>query len=900
MEANGNMDILRWPHIRLTEEEARSIIQTWDKTLNSEDTFQNMYQISDGWVAGLVLMAAAKRNQKIKSTFIGKSSFDEIIAYFGQEIFNHLDAKTRDFFLRTAFLPKMTADMAEQLTGEPLAHDILQTMNKRNYFITRHGNVESVYEYHPLYRDFLLSRAEKLLTPGQMRDIQLQSANLLEKNGQIEAAVFLLRELQDWNALTKLLLSTAPDMLKQGRHHVLRERLESLPVDILDANPWLLYFKGMSILPFDPSAAQKVCEQAFEKFQKKKDIIGAMMAAAGVIQSLCLGYDDFTPLDHWYVILNQLASKVGSFPSEEIEALVVTSLIMASTFRELFFSETDKLAKRMQNITETSGTIDMKVQALHYFLWRRLSYNGPHEALPLLNELKRLSIMHEERPLISIIAQSAAVQYYLHDGLHDELLHEAQKGLAISQKTGIHYLDMWFNLHVVASFVGRMDYKGAVQWLNKIMQAVEGWPKWPKAFYHSLLMQMALFRREYASALREGEQALDFFKQIGSPFSVAFNEILMAQLLRIMGRREESFEYLKKARLYAEQKQNNALMIVVLMCEAQFALQDGDNPRGLSLLKQSISLAREGGFVYLCDEPNITLRICEKALEEGIEVEYVQHIIRRRNFVPEQPPVHLENWPWAVKIYTMGRFVILINDSPLSQQRKMQQTPLRLLKALISSGGKEISQEWLADTLWPDAEGDAAHHALETTLQRLRKLLGYPEAIRLTDGKLSFDDHYCWVDARAFERLLGEADSCKAHETLKKKGLIEKAINLYNGAFLTGEKEESWMIAFAERLKAKYFKSIWWLVAYLQEQGQWAQASVLCEKFLEVDECREEIYRNLMICHQKLERTSEALLVYQRCCKVLSSVLGIGPSPAMQAIYKAILSEKSQNPSHKH
>jgi DNA-binding SARP family transcriptional activator len=47
-----------------------------------------------------------------------------------------------------------------------------------------------------------------------------------------------------------------------------------------------------------------------------------------------------------------------------------------------------------------------------------------------------------------------------------------------------------------------------------------------------------------------------------------------------------------------------------------------------------------------------------------------------------------------------------------------------------------------------------------------------------------------------------------------------------------------------------------------------------------------------MICYRNLGKKSEALLVYQRCRKTLSSVLEIEPSGETQAIYNAILSEK--------
>lgn len=902
LQANGKMAVIRWPDIRLTEEEAHSIIKARDKLLDSEKTIQNLYAMSDGWVAGLILMIEAVKNEPDQFNFKQIHSFNKIIAYFGQEVFQRLSAKMRDFFLHTAYVSKMTAAMARELTGEASAHDILQTLTRGNYFISRHGHIEPVFEYHPLYRDFLLLQAERLLSPSQLRSLQLKSASLLEQNGQTEAAIALLREIQDGQALTKLVLACAPDMLKQGRHQILREWLESLPADISDHNPWLLYFKGMSRMPFGPVSAQPFFEQAFQIFQKRKDDMGAVLAAAGMIQSIALGYDNFAPLDHWYEVIKKLTARVGTFPDQEIEASVVTSLIMAFTFREAFSVETQTWEERALKIPETTSTLIIKAHALHFIFWHRLIYGGAFEALALLNELRRLARLCQAQPLVSIIARAAEVQYYQHAGLHDELQEAARQGLDISRETGIHIQDMWFHMHLLGSLIIHMDYKEAKDVLNKNLPDAEGWPNWAKSLYHLLLMNMAFSRREYAGALIEGKQALDFAVRAASPLTIANLQMLLAQLLRTMGQHKEAWVYLREARMCADGNQGgNSLLIGLLMCEAQFALEDGDETGGLALLGRSLSLARECGYVSpFYDEPAITLRMCQKALEAGIEVDYVQHIIRMRRFVPEKPPLHLENWPWTVKIYTLGRFEILINDAPLHSQRKAQQAPLRLLKAMIAQGDRGVSTEQLADMLWPEAQGDAALHTLEITLQRLRKMLGCQDAVRLKEGRISLNDRYCWVDARAFERLLEQAQRCKEPaEASHKKELIEKAITLFKGGYFAGEHEEAWMIAPSERLKSGFFKSVWWLVRYLGEQGLWEQAADCCEKFLVVDDCREDIYRNLMVCYRNLGKKSEALLAYQRCCKVLSAVLGIKPSADTQALYSEILSEKVINLPHK-
>ena len=145
-------------------------------------------------------------------------------------------------------------------------------------------------------------------------------------------------------------------------------------------------------------------------------------------------------------------------------------------------------------------------------------------------------------------------------------------------------------------------------------------------------------------------------------------------------------------------------------------------------------------------------------------------------------------------------------------------------------------------------------------MHRLRKLLGYPEAICLTDVRLTLDNRHCWVDVRAFKRLLGQADACRANDSLRKMELIEKAIALYKGEFVAAERQESWMILPAEHLKSQYFKNVWWLVSYLEQQGRWEKAVEYCEEFLKVDECREDIYRNLMICYRNLGEKAKPFL----------------------------------------
>jgi DNA-binding SARP family transcriptional activator len=215
-----------------------------------------------------------------------------------------------------------------------------------------------------------------------------------------------------------------------------------------------------------------------------------------------------------------------------------------------------------------------------------------------------------------------------------------------------------------------------------------------------------------------------------------------------------------------------------------------------------------------------------------------------------------------------------------------------MLKALIALGGKEVEEEQISDILWPEADGDMAHQSWATTLHRLRQLLGEEKVLQRQEGRLTLDNTYCWVDAWAFERILEQAEARwkegQKDEAIK---LTEKAIELYKGPFLGQKIEEPWAMSPSEQLRSKFFRGVKRIGLFFQERGDWDKAIECFQKGLEVDNLAEEFYQGLMTCYQRLGRRSEALLVYSRCKKVLSTALGFSPSPKTESIQREILSD---------
>lgn len=245
---------------------------------------------------------------------------------------------------------------------------------------------------------------------------------------------------------------------------------------------------------------------------------------------------------------------------------------------------------------------------------------------------------------------------------------------------------------------------------------------------------------------------------------------------------------------------------------------------------------------------------------------------RSRDIAPEHFPI---------RIYTLGRFSLLLQHPTPRSSRKSPHKPLELLKVLIALGGRDISIQRLAQALWPEADGDRALSAFDTTLHRLRRLLGLPDALRLVDSKLTLDAQHCWVDCWVAERLMQTLDAAlreqRATETqiAALGGQIE---NLYHGMFLGSDTPTAWSLSLRERLRSRFLRYITHVGGFWEEAGQHTRAIDVYRKGIETDNLMEHFYQRLMYCHLQLGQRAEALSVYYRCERILSRLHGIRPT----------------------
>ena len=882
--ANQLMETFGWKDLRLTIEEAAGIVKLQRKGRPTPGLVRDLFERTDGWAAGLVLLLERSDRERVEHRTIGRQVPAEIIDYFGSEIFRRLDEERRTFLFRTAFLPRMTSSMAEKLTGTERAGPILSEMNRHNMFTKKYSRREPVYEYHDLFREFLLEQAKDIFSEEKLAEIRKAAAALLEQTGYPEDAAGLLRESGDWKELSRLILSQARSLVAQGRYQTLLEWLGTLPKEVLDDDPWLLYWKGVCLMPFSPAESRARFEEALQTFDARREAPGVFLSWSGVVESIVTPMDNLTIVDTWISLLPRLLEKYGGLPSGEIGDEITCGMYRALSFRQYPRADVELWTPRALAVAKTSKDARLKF-LLTIGIWTTYLTKDTREAERTLASLRELLKRPDVTPLMRLLVDMLDGILLLVTARHERCLQVTTNGLAFAENLGVHIVDPILEAYSSMAALKLGDFETANRCFDRMTVTLGTMKPLPSGLFHCIAACEALHRRDLAKAAFHSRECLRLWEESGFTTHIPSAHILVAHVSHALHEDEEAARHMGEARRIGTETEIPIGVWLSYMTEAYFHLERNEDASAIAPLKKGLQIGIENGIVgttlFL---PDMFERVAGKALEEGIKVDYVRDFIRRHGLVPDPKNPALEQWPWAVKVYTLGRFGLLAEDRPVEFGRKVQQRPLSLLKAVIALGGRDVPEARLAELLWPDADGDLAHHSFTVALSRLRKLLGKEEALVLKEGRLSLSNRLCWVDVWVFERFLGQAEMAgKEGKGTEAVPHYEKALSLYRGSFLALE-DPPWAVSLREKLRGGFLGAVTHLGRYYEEAGQWEEAVSCYGKALEADDLAEELYRRLMVCHIRKGQEAEALSIYRRCRKTLSSVLGVDPSAETRAI----------------
>jgi LuxR family transcriptional regulator, maltose regulon positive regulatory protein len=874
LKANGRMVQMGVEEIRFTYEEVERMAQQRRLAGVSTDIIRHIHSRTRGWAAGLALIMDGSGKSLAGVQALSDTRMQDVFDYLAAEVFDERDGDTKRFLMRSAFLPRMRKEWVEKLTGIDHSGEMLSRLFRLHLFIERSGDdANPLYRYYPIFREFLLSKAIEVFNGEELVKTRRSAALLLANADRAEDALEILIEARDWDYLGRLVDKGARLSISQGRIVMMGKLLSAIPKEFIEEAPWLLYWLGVSGIAQGPAESRTRLERAFHLFTDSGDDAGILASWTGVVDTFFYERDDSRPLDHWIDWLDGRLSRNPSFPSAEIERAVVVSMTCALAWRKpthpdigAWIARAARLFQKGESL-ERGGATEADGSTLCSWI------NNADTFELLYDDSRRTASFRPSSPLALIMAASV-------EGWHDLLtadsyelvVHAITEGLTMADKTGVHVADIWLVAQGAFCALGAGDAHAIERYLRRIETFLEKGRSAEYMIYCNLACLNALLAGNVPDAVGFADKATKAAREAGIPMGEALGMVLVAQAAHEAGNHALASEQVAKAKDFFLRVGSKVLEFTCELVEAYFAIRRGQEGEGLKPLRKALKMGRQNGYIavpYLW-RPSVWTTLCVKALEAGIEVQYVQDLIRKKRLIPDGTQPQPENWPWPLKIRVLGGFELVREGKQVRFSGKAQKKPLQMLKMLAALGGNEVKGEKLSDWLWPESDGDRAHSSFTTTLSRLRRLIGFDKAIEVHDGKVSLNLRYCWLDVRVFEKIFSEIDPMLEGTRMKGKyrdrdrekvfQLAQLAVDIYKGPLLPNEEDEFWVAPLRERLNNRFLRLTVRYGRCLETMELWEKAADCYRSALEMEEpIDEELYQRFMVCQQHLDRPCRAV-----------------------------------------
>ncbi|RZI82314.1 MAG: hypothetical protein EOP38_16335 [Rubrivivax sp.] len=236
--ARGEVLDLRQHQLQFSSGEIESLLTTLGHG-SSPERLQSLTQRTQGWAAGLSLLLRTDQpgdGQASARPVQDRHMFD----FLASEVLDGLPADLRQFLLRCAVLPELTAARCAEVSGQDQAWRLLDDIERLGLFVTVLDDAELTLQLHDLFRDFLEDRLRKE-SPGEWPTLLQRAADTepdpLRKMG------FLIKA-KAWADAEATLFKQSPELIAHGHAPQVLRLVEQFPAHWRDDSARLTHLHG--------------------------------------------------------------------------------------------------------------------------------------------------------------------------------------------------------------------------------------------------------------------------------------------------------------------------------------------------------------------------------------------------------------------------------------------------------------------------------------------------------------------------------------------------------------------------------------------------------------------------------------------------------------------------------
>ncbi|MEE8347529.1 MAG: tetratricopeptide repeat protein, partial [Dehalococcoidia bacterium] len=267
------------------------VVQLYRAVLDKEislDDAQHLADVTEGWVAALILMADQVQAARTSISLEQLSASDTLFQYINLEQFSVEPEEVQEFLTGSAIPRAIDTKWLNELLATDNSEERINYLERRNLFVAREETDPQRCRYHRLFRAFLVSHL-RAHDPQRFTDLNLKAADMFERERRWEEAVYHLLQAGAWERIVDVTERVGRELFEQGKWDTLADWLEAIPTEELDAQPKLVLWKARILHYLNQlDQALAVLASPIQSFEAQGDWVS--LAEALVLKGMCLRF----------------------------------------------------------------------------------------------------------------------------------------------------------------------------------------------------------------------------------------------------------------------------------------------------------------------------------------------------------------------------------------------------------------------------------------------------------------------------------------------------------------------------------------------------------------------------------------------------------------------------------
>lgn len=230
---SGVLTGIRAADLALTPGEIRDMAQAYGLEL-SDRGHALIHECTEGWVGGVRLAIASLSASDDPEAAVGRIAGDQrnIAGYLLEQIVAELDARDREFMLRTSVADELPAALAGVLAGCDDAPARLRDLEHRIGFVSCVDPAAGSYRYHGLLLR-VLRRELETTRPALARELCRRASRWHADHDRMTEAIAFAQQAEDWARAAALTCEHHLDFCMRGQSGVVCRIIDRFPLSVV-------------------------------------------------------------------------------------------------------------------------------------------------------------------------------------------------------------------------------------------------------------------------------------------------------------------------------------------------------------------------------------------------------------------------------------------------------------------------------------------------------------------------------------------------------------------------------------------------------------------------------------------------------------------------------------------